>query len=122
MRRIIAAAVILLFVVGVSICGGFIINKNADEIAKQRSEIQKTAFTDTNGKAEEFFCFWEEKREIMSIFVNHEVIDEIGKVAAKMVSAERAENSDDLLEAANEILYIIRGIREDEKFSLYTLL
>lgn len=122
MRRIIAAAVILLFVVGVSICGGFIINKNADEIEKQISEIQKTAFTDTNGKAEEFFCFWEEKREIMSIFVNHEVIDEIGKVAAKMVSAERAKNSDDLFEAANEILYIIRGIREDEKFSLYTLL
>ena len=58
----------------------------------------------------------------MSIFVNHEVIDEIGKVAAKMVSAERAKNSDDLFEAANEILYIIRGIREDEKFSLYTLL
>lgn len=122
MKRIIAAAVILLFVVGVSICGGFIINKNADEIEKQISEIQKTAFTDTNGKAEEFFCFWEEKREIMSIFVNHEVIDEIGKVAAKMVSAERAKNSDDLFEAANEILYIIRGIREDEKFSLYTLL
>ena len=122
MRRIIAAAVILLFVVGVSICGGFIINKNADEIEKQISEIQKNAFTDTNGKAEEFFCFWEEKREIMSIFVNHEVIDEIGKVAAKMVSAERAKNSDDLFEAANEILYIIRGIREDEKFSLYTLL
>lgn len=122
MRRIIAAAVILLFVVGVSICGGFIINKNADEIEKQISEIQKTAFTDTNGKAEEFFCFWEEKREIMSIFVNHEVIDEIGKVAAKMVSAERAKNSDDLFEAANEILYIIRGLREDEKFSLYTLL
>ena len=122
MRRIIAAAVILLFVVGVSICGGFIINENADEIEKQISEIQKTAFTDTNGKAEEFFCFWEEKREIMSIFVNHEVIDEIGKVAAKMVSAERAKNSEDLFEAANEILYIIRGIREDEKFSLYTLL
>ena len=122
MRRIIAAAVILLFVVGVSICGGFIINKNADEIEKQISEIQKTAFTDTNGKAEKFFYFWEEKREIMSIFVNHEVIDEIGKVAAKMVSAERAKNSDDLFEAANEILYIIRGIREDEKFSLYTLL
>lgn len=122
MRRIIAAAVILLFVVGVSICGGFIINKNADEIEKQISEIQKTAFTDTNGKVEEFFCFWEEKREIMSIFVNHEVIDEIGKVAAKMVSAERAKNSDDLFEAANEILYIIRGLREDEKFSLYTLL
>ena len=122
MRRIIAAAVILLFVVGVSLCGGFIINKNTDEIEKQISEIQKTAFTDTNGKAEEFFCFWEEKREIMSIFVNHEVIDEIGKVAAKMVSAERAKNSDDLFEAANEILYIIRGIREDEKFSLYTLL
>lgn len=122
MRRIIAAAVILLFVVGVSICGGFIINENADEIEKQISEIQKTAFTDTNGKAEEFFYFWEEKREIMSIFVNHEVIDEIGKVAAKMVSAERAKNSDDLALAANEILYIIRGLREDEKFSLYTLL
>lgn len=122
MRRIIAAAVILLFVVGVSLCGGFIINKNTNEIEKQISEIQKNAFTDTKGKAEEFFYFWEEKREIMSIFVNHEEIDEIGKVAARMVSAERSHNSTDLFEAANEILYIVRGLKEDETFSLYTLL
>ena len=39
-----------------------------------------------------------------------------------MVSAERREDANELFEAANEILFIIRGLREDEQFNLYTLL
>ena len=58
----------------------------------------------------------------MAIFVNHEKIDEIGNLAAKMVSAEKSKNTAELFESANEILFIIRSIAEDERFSLYTLL
>ena len=89
---------------------------------KKIEQIQKLSFDDTEKRAEEFFYFWEEKRELMAIFVNHEKIDEIGNLAAKMVSAERSGSSTDLFESANEILFIIRGLSEDEKISLYTLL
>ncbi len=122
MKRLIAAAVIAVLVFTVSYVGMIIINSTAKEVEEKIEEIQKLSFEDTGKKAEDFFYFWEKKRELMAVFVNHEKIDEIGNLAARMVSAEKSENSTDLFEAANEILFIIRGIAEDESFSLYTLL
>ena len=122
MRRLIAAAIIAVLVIAVSFVGIGIINSVTKEVEKRIEKIQDTAFEDTGKKAEEFFYFWEQKREIMSVFVNHEKIDEIGTLAARMVSAERGESAIDLFESANEILFIIRGLKEDEQFSLYTLL
>lgn len=122
MKRLIIAAVIAVLVFTVSYVGMLIINSTANEVEKRIEKIQKHSFDDTQKGAEDFFYFWEDKKELMAVFVNHEKIDEIGTLAAKMVSAERSENSTDLFESANEILFIIRGIAEDEKFSLFTLL
>ena len=122
MRRLIAAGIIAIFVTVVSAVGILTINSVVMDVEKRIGRIQSSAFDDTHKLAEEFFYFWEEKRELMAIFVNHEKIDEIGTLAARMVSAERAENSTDLFESANEILFIVRGLKEDEQFSLYTLL
>lgn len=122
MKRLIAAGVILVLVLITSTMGIFMINSTAIEVEKRIEQIQSTAFSDSGKRAENFFYFWEQKRELMAVFVNHNEIDEIGRLAAKMVSAERAKNSTDLFEAANEILFIVRGLKEDEQFSLYTLL
>ena len=122
MKRLIAAAIIAVLVFLVSFTGITVINSTADKVEQKIKEIQKHTFDDTQKRAEDFFYFWEGKRELMAVFVNHEKIDEIGNLAAKMVSAERSKNSTDLFESANEILFIIRGLSEDERFSLYTLL
>lgn len=122
MKRLIAAAIIAVLVFLVSFTGITVINSTADMVEQKIKEIQKHTFDDTQKRAEDFFYFWEGKRELMAVFVNHEKIDEIGNLAAKMVSAERSKNSTDLFESANEILFIIRGLSEDERFSLYTLL
>ena len=122
MKRLIAAAIIAVLVFLVSFTGITVINSTADMVEQKIKEIQKHTFDDTQKRAEDFFYFWEGKRELMAVFVNHEKIDEIGNHAAKMVSAERSKNSTDLFESANEILFIIRGLSEDDRFSLYTLL
>lgn len=122
MKRLIAAAIIAALVFTISFTGMTVINSTAQEVEKKIEQIQKQAFDNIGKKAEDFFYYWEEKRELMAVFVNHEKIDEIGNLAARMVSAERSENSTDLFESANEILFIIRGLSEDERFSLYTLL
>lgn len=122
MKRLIAAGIIAIMVTIISVVGIGIINSVVDEAETRIKKIESSAFDDTGKMAEEFFYFWEGKREILSVFVNHEKIDEIGTLAARMVSAERGENSLDLFESANEILFIIRGLREDEQLSLYTLL
>lgn len=122
MKRLIAAVIIAVFIFAISFTGNVVINSTTREVEKKIGQIQKLSFDDTEKRAEEFFYFWEEKRELMAIFVNHEKIDEIGNLAAKMVSAERSGSSTDLFESANEILFIIRGLSDDEKISLYTLL
>ena len=122
MKRLIAAVVILLCIVITGCFGIFTIKSTGNEVENKITQIQKTALKNTGKKAEEFFYFWEEKRELMAVFVNHEAIDEIGRLAAKMVSAERSGDKLTLFESANEILFIIRGIEEDESFSLYTML
>ena len=122
MKRLIAAAIIFLSIILTGVLGIFTIKSTGAEVEKRIAEIQKTALTDTDKKAESFFYFWEGKRELMAVFVNHEAIDEIGRLAAKMVSAERSGDKTVLFESANEILFIIRGIEEDESFSLYTML
>ncbi len=122
MKRLIAAAIISVMITLTAFLGISIIRNEGENVEKQIKEIQKTAFTDTQGKAEKFFYYWEGKRELLAVFINHKTIDEIGRTAAKMVSAERAKNSLDIFESANEILFIIRGIEEDEIFSLFTLL
>lgn len=122
MKRLIAAGIIAVLVFLISFTGITLINSTADEVEQKIKQIQKHSFDDTERRAEKFFYYWEGKRELMAVFVNHEKIDEIGNLAARMVSAERSENSLDLFEAANEILFIVRGLSEDEHFSLYTLL
>ena len=122
MKRLIAAGIIAVFVFTISFTGISVISSTVNEAEKRINQIQKLSFSDTNKKGEDFFYFWEKKRELMAVFVNHEKIDEIGNLAAKMVSAERSESYAELFESANEILFIIRSLKEDEQFSLYTLL
>lgn len=122
MKRLIAAAIIFAAIVLTGIGGILTIKLTGADVEKRITQIQNTALTDTDKRAEEFFYFWEDKRELMAVFVNHEAIDEIGRLAAKMVSAERSGDKAVLFESANEILFIIRGIEEDESFSLYTML
>lgn len=122
MKRLIAAGIIAVFVIVISTVGICYINSVAEDVEKRIEKIQNAAFEDTGKMAEEFYYFWEDKRELMAVFVNHAKIDEIGTLAARMVSAERGESNIDLFESANEILFIVRGLKEDEHFSLYTLL
>lgn len=122
MRRLIAAAIIVFAIVGVTLWGNMIITENCAIVEEKIKEIQSTSVEEESKKSLEFYNFWESKRELLSVFVNHNQVDEIGKIAAQMVSAEESKNQTDMFEAANEILYIMRGIKENEQFSLFAIL
>lgn len=122
MKRLIAAAIIFIGVLATSISGIWIIRATGGEVEKKITDIQSTYTSQNQHKAEDFFYYWEKKKELMSVFVNHEDLNEIGTLAARMVSAERSGDSQVLFESANEILFIMRSIEEDEKFSLFTFL
>ena len=121
MRRLIAAGIILALILIVSITGITIIRQNYQAVESRMERIVADP-TAEKQQAEEFMVFWNDHRELLALFINHEEIDEIGRVAARMVSAERTRNTTDILEAADEILFIMHGIAEDERFSWFTFL
>lgn len=121
MKRLIAAGIILVLITTISITGITVIRKNSAEVERRMKEIHEMPVAE-NKKAEEFVKYWESKRELLAIFVNHKEIDEIGRIAALMASAERTGNKTDMLEAADEISFIMHGIEEDEQFSWFTIL
>jgi hypothetical protein len=122
MKRLIAAGVIAAMIFAVSFTGAMVISSAEEQEEQKIEQIQQLEQIKSSKNGEEFYSFWEQKRELLAVFVNHEKIDEIGRLAAKMVSAERLQNKNVLFEAANEILFIIRGLKEDERLTLYTLL
>ena len=85
MKRLIAAGVILVLVLITSTVGIFMINSTAIEVEKRIKQIQSTAFSDSGKRAENFFYFWEQKRELMAVFVNHNEIDEIVEGKKRML-------------------------------------
>lgn len=121
MKRLIAAVIILVLIVTLSTTGITIINRCTKEVEKRITEIHNNPVT-TNNYARDFVAFWESKREILAIFVNHNKLDDIGRVAARMASAEKTNNINDMLEAADEIVFIIKGLKEDEDLSWFTVL
>lgn len=121
MRRLIAAVIILILIITVSVTGITNIKKNGEQVEKRIAEIRANPLS-ADKKAKQFMEFWNKQRETLALFVNHDEIDEIGRVAARMESAERAGNKADVLEAADEILFIMQGIKEDESLSWYTFL
>ncbi len=121
MKRLLAAGVILVAVLALSCTGIGLIQNIGGQVETAMQDILKNPDPTLN-KAAQFSHFWEKKREQVAIFVNHETVDEIGRVAARMMAAERMDNAADLAQAANEILFIMRGIKGDETFSLFTVL
>ena len=121
MKRLIAAVVILISIITLSIVGIKTINKNGSEVEKRITAMHNDPVT-TKNYAKNFVAFWESKRELLAVFVNHNEIDDIGRVAARMASAEKTNNINDMLEAADEIMFIMNGIKEDEHFSWFTIL
>ncbi len=122
MKRLIAAGIVLAFVLGVSVTGNIFINKYGSEAKEKIETVLSADEKSVLKKAEAFVSYWQEIRETLSIFVNHEDINEIGRVAAGMHSAAKSGDKDGIISAADEILFMLGRIEEDESLSLYSLL
>ena len=122
MKRLIAAGIILALVLTVSFFGIGSVRRCGKEVEQRIGQIRAHAAEGTNGAAADFTAYWENAKDSLSVFVNHADISEIGRAAAQMAAAEQSGSIPDLLEAADQILFIMNGIKEDERFSLFSFL
>ncbi len=115
MRRLIAAGVILLAISVLSISGGTVVEKTEKEILKRCEEI---LLAPDSEKIESFEKYWTNKSLSLSFFVNREDIEEIGNLSAKMNSAGKNKDREEIFESAEQIKFVISHIAETERLSL----
>ncbi len=122
MKRLIAAGVILAMILAVSITGNALIHKYGSEARCLIEDVLTADDGDAPQLAEEFVEYWGSVREILAIFVNHGVINDIGRVASGLHSAAKLGNRDEIIAAADEILFMINRIEEDERLSMFSVM
>jgi general stress protein YciG len=115
MKRLIAAAVILVLLSVLTFWGGRFVSKTEKEVIEKSSSIIKEP---TDEKIKEFKDYWQKRGVMLSFFANRESIEDIGKAASKMIAASENNDREEILESAEEIKYIIGHIAEQENFSL----
>lgn len=115
MKRLIAAAVILVLLSVLTLMCGRFVSKTEKEVMEKSSSIIKEP---TDEKIKEFENYWQKKGVMLSFFVNRESIEDIGKAASKLIAAAESNDREEVLESAEEIKYIIGHIAEQEKFGL----
>lgn len=121
MKRLIAAGIVLFIALGLTLFCQINLNKISKNVKQQLSEITAEATAKKEGQtAQKFLKYWQEKENFLSLFINHEAVNEIGFSAAEMSAAEKQQNFEQVLESAREIEHSFRIISEDESFSIYS--
>ena len=115
MKRLIAAAVILIAVAAITLSGRIIVTNCQREVTEKTDSILEEP---TEKAAKEFKDYWDTKSIVLSAFVNREGVEAIGEHAAKMYSAAKDGNGEEARESAREIQYIMETVARNERISL----
>ena len=89
--------------------------KTEKEVLKRCEEI---LLAPDSEKIESFEKYWSKKSLPLSFFVNRENIEEIGNLSAKMRSAGKNEDKEEIFESAEQIKFVISHVAEAESLSL----
>ncbi len=124
MKRLIPALIILTVII-VTFIGSYVF---VNSICKQArnlideciDEYKEKGVTET--KAENFKKYWDKQEKILSIFVNHQIIDEIEISVAELSYHSKFKDNHMFFDAAIKIKTLIHQIEEDTKITAHSLL
>ena len=116
MKRLIAAAAAAALVVALAVFCHLQTQKTAAEVAAKTKAIIASAENGTTTGLEQDFCsYWDKQEPLLSLFMNHGTLQEIGATATKMAAAARQQEFFEVSAAAQEIAYTVQKAYEDEK-------
>ena len=123
MKRIIPATILLLSIVLLYFISSIYTNKVCNKTVKDIKKCVTLYEENNNAKvqAEKIKRFWSEKEKILSVFVNHELID---KVELKIASIELYSNFADnymFYNACVDAEILLHQIIEDTKLSAHSI-
>ena len=124
MKRIIAAVILLIFVLASYFSGYFFIKSTCDTASDILSDciIAYKNQTDATASAEKLEKFWGKKEPLLSVFVNHASIDEIELAISNLTVYSRAAEEELFYEYSKTVQTLLHQMMEDTNFSAHSIL
>ncbi len=123
MKRLIIAALLFALVIATYASSYFYISKScetAKSMLNSSVEIykeQKTAETEAH-KLEEY---WDKKEKTLSVFVNHDRIDDIERAISLLNVYAKSKDNELFYEYADTVRILLHQIMEDTKITMHSI-
>ncbi len=124
MKRLLAAAVLLVFVI-VSYLSGYFYVKNVckeTEILLNKAVESYQTGENISENFENLSSFWHKKEKILIIFANHDVADRIEKAINSLSVLSGFSSQELFYKEASELYTILNQIREDTAPTMHNIL
>lgn len=118
MKRFIISVIILITIIASSFSVPIYLKKTTTELISKIDEIQnyvdndnlETAYTNIN----KFITLWEDKKDIITIFVNHSEMDSITYFTSKLPSLLKYNDKSEFSAELNHVKTIILSVYNDD--------
>ena len=124
MKRLIAAAVLAVFIAAIYFTGNYYTKKVVDksnEIIKMCT-IDYENQSDVTAQAQKLKKYCSENEGFLSIFAYHGHIDEIEQAINTMVIYAKTKNSELFYEYSDTVKTLLHQLYEDNSFSMHSIL
>lgn len=123
MKRLIIAGVLLILVVATYVTSLFYITNSCDK-AKSMVEQSTKAYSQNKtaeNEAKSLEDYWNKREPLLSVFVNHDRIDDIETAISLMNVYAKIPNNELFFEYADNVKILIHQIIEDTKFTMHSI-
>lgn len=123
MKRLIIAGVLLVLVIATYLTSLFYITSSCDK-AKVMVEDSIKAYSQTKAaeaEAKSLENYWDKKEPLLSVFVNHDRIDDIETAISLMNVYAKMPENELFYEYADNVKVLIHQILEDTKFTMHSI-
>ncbi len=124
MKRILAAVVLIVLVIGFYITGYLFVDSTC-ETAKELLSDCVMAYEnedDVNNRISKLENFWNKKESVLSIFINHGSIDEIELAIESLSVQSKYPKNQMFFEHSGNIKILLHQIMEDTKIGMHSIL
>lgn len=123
MKRLIVAAILFVVVIATYLTSLFYITDSCDK-AKSMVENSISVYTKNQTakkEARNLENYWNKKEPLLSVFVNHDRIDDIETAISLMNVYAKIPKNELFYEYADNVKMLIHQILEDTKFTMHSI-
>ena len=123
MKRLIIAGVLFVSVIGIYLISVFYITNSCNE-ARQLLNNSVTIYTEKStaeSEAKKLKDYWDKKEKLLSVFVNHNRIDDIEQAISLLNVYAKSKDNELFYEYADTVKVLIHQILEDTKITMHSI-